>query len=124
MEKLRVFLEKNPDVPNAWFMLGWALRRLRRYREGAASFEQALQLGGDNPDTYNELAICLMETGDLPKAKRALEKALAQESENIKIISNLAMIALKQGRTDEAASFFRTVLEIAPEDPVAAKFFA
>lgn len=123
MEKIRVFLEKHADVWNGWFLLGWALRRLSRWTDGAAAFSKALELGGNNADTHNELAICLIESGDLQAAKRHLEKALAKDSENIKIISNLAIIELKQGRPEQAAAFFRTVLEIAPDDPIATQFF-
>jgi tetratricopeptide (TPR) repeat protein len=120
--KIRDFLERKPEVWNGWFVLGWALRRLGRWSDGAASFRKALELGGDNPDTRNELAICLTELGDLGAARRELETALREEPENIKIISNLGALALKNGDTAAAAGFFRTVLELDPEDPVAREF--
>ncbi|GHU81816.1 hypothetical protein FACS189468_5120 [Spirochaetia bacterium] len=117
--KVRDFLERHPEVWNGWFILGWGLRRLGRWEDGAACFEKALDLGGDNGDTRNELAICLMETGDFPAARGELELALREEPENVKIISNLGVLALKTGDDDLAAGFFRTVLELEPEDPVA-----
>jgi Flp pilus assembly protein TadD len=64
-----------------------------------------------------------METGNYQAARRELETALRQDSENIKIISNLGLLAMKAGNDDEAAAFFRTVLELDPGDPVAKKFF-
>jgi Flp pilus assembly protein TadD len=76
-------------------------------------------LGGDNCDTHNELAICMMELDDLKGARSALEKALRSEPENIKVISNLGVLALKTGAIPEAEAFFRTVLEIEPEDQTA-----
>jgi Flp pilus assembly protein TadD len=79
-------------------------------------------LGGDNSDTRNELAICLMETGDLKGARKELEIALREEPENVKIISNLGVLAMRSGDDDEAAAFFRTVLELEPEDPLAAAY--
>ncbi|GMO30582.1 MAG: tetratricopeptide repeat protein [Termitinemataceae bacterium] len=124
MEKLYSFLEKNPSVWNAWFMLGWALRRQSRFNDGAAAFKKALELGGGTCDTHNELAICLMENGDLKGAQHELEAALMQESENVKIISNLAVLSLKQGNREKAAAFFRAAAEIDPEDPAANQFFA
>ena len=122
MRSIRDFIEKRPSVWNGWFVLGWALRRLGRWADGAAAFAKAVELGGGSSDTRNELAICLMESGDLPGARRELELALRDDCENIKIISNLGVLALKNGNTAEAAAFFRTVLELDPHDPIANKY--
>ena len=116
---IREFIEKYPSVWNGWFVLGWALRRLGRWEDGAAAFGKALELGGTNTDTRNELAICLMETGDLKGARRELETALREDPENVKIISNMGVLALKAGNKEEASGFFRTVLELSPDDPIA-----
>jgi tetratricopeptide (TPR) repeat protein len=122
MRSIRDFIEKRPSVWNGWFVLGWALRRLGRWEDGAAAFAKAVELGGDGSDTRNELAICLMESGNLQGARRELEAALRDDPENIKIISNLGVLALKNGRADEAAAFFRTVLELDPHDPIANRY--
>jgi tetratricopeptide (TPR) repeat protein len=121
MYSIREFIEKNPAVWNGWFVLGWALRRLGRWEEGAAAFDKAIEFGGGGSDTRNELAICLMESGDLKGARRQLEAALRGDPENVKIISNLAVLAMKNGNADEAAAFFRTVLELDPDDLIARK---
>jgi tetratricopeptide (TPR) repeat protein len=123
LEKIRIFLEQHPQVWNGWFILGWGLRRLSRWEDAAAAFAEALDLGGDNSDTRNELAICLMEQGRFPEARKHLEAALRTEPENVKIISNLGVLALRRGEHDEAAAFFRAVLEMEPEDPVALEYF-
>jgi tetratricopeptide (TPR) repeat protein len=119
LECARDFIERHPAVWNGWFMLGWALRRLERWKDGAAAFQKAVDSGGGNSDTRNELAICLMELGDYASARRELETALRDDPENTKIISNLAVLALKCGSNDEAAAFFRSVLELDPDDPLA-----
>lgn len=121
--KIRTFLERHPDVWNGWFMLGWGLRKLGRWEDGAAAFRKTIELGGGNSDTRNELAICLMECGDLAGARKELEASLREEPENVKIISNLGVLALKKGDDHEAAGFFRTVLELEPNDPVAQRYF-
>ena len=119
MRHIREFLELRPSVWNGWFVLGWALRRINRWQDGAAALAKAVELGGGNSDTRNEFAICLMESGDLNGAFRELETALHDDPENVKIISNLGVLALKNGRNEEAAAFFRTVLELDPDDPIA-----
>jgi tetratricopeptide (TPR) repeat protein len=117
--KVKDFLQRHSDVWNGWFILGWALRKLGRWEDGAAAFKKAIELGGDNSDTRNELAICLMEQKDYAAARKELEAALREEPENMKIISNLGVLAMKKGDALEAAAFFRTVLELEPEDPIA-----
>jgi Tfp pilus assembly protein PilF len=124
IERLRKFLERHPGSWNGWFMLGWALRRLKRWQDAAACFRKAAEAGGGCADTYNELAICLMESGDYDAARRELEKALSREAENTKLISNMAILALKTGRETEAEDLFRKVLAIDPNDLLANKFFS
>jgi len=119
---IRVFIERHPLEYRGWFILGWALRLLGRWQDAQAALKKSIELGGDNGDTKNELAICLMETGDAAGAKRELEIALNNDPENVKIISNLGVLALKTGDREKAAAFFRTALELAPNDPVAKKF--
>ena len=122
LEEIRLFLQKKPDVWNAWFMLGWALRKLARYDDARQAFEKALTCdgGSDNADTYNELAICYMEAKDFAAAKAQLVKALSLAPESTKIISNLGYLAQKEGKPAEAAAYFQTVLEIDPNDRIAA----
>lgn len=118
------FLSRHGSVWNGWFLLGWGLRRLERWEEAIAAFSKAAELGGEGCDVRNELAICLMETGDLAGARKELEKALRLENDNLKVISNLGVVALRSGKKDEAAAFFRTVLELDPEDPIAKRYLA
>ncbi|MDR3312550.1 MAG: tetratricopeptide repeat protein [Spirochaetaceae bacterium] len=119
ISEIRLFLEKNPTVWNAWFMLGWGLRRLNRWGEAKEAFSLALQYGGDNADTCNESAICCMELGQFGEAEKLLYRALKIEKENTKIMNNLGFLALKQGKAGEALPWFLTVLEYNPGDALA-----
>ncbi|MBS7242516.1 tetratricopeptide repeat protein [Treponema sp.] len=121
LEEIRKFLVDNPAVWNAWFLLGWGLRRLGRFADAKAAFLKARECeGGDeNADTLNELAICQMETGDTEEAYDTLKEALSMDCENTKVISNLGFLSLKLGKTDEAKKYFEVVLELDPEDKIA-----
>ncbi len=121
LDEIRIFLQHNPNVWNAWFMLGWGLRRLERYGEAEMAFGKALEFGGDaNSETYNEIALCLMAKGDFQGAKKNLLRALSLAPESTKIISNLGYVALRQGDTDEARKYFASALEFDPDDKIAA----
>jgi Flp pilus assembly protein TadD len=65
-----------------------------------------------------------MEQGDYDAARKELETALRDDPENVKLISNLGVLAMKRGDDDEAAAFFRTVLEMEPKDPIALQSLA
>ena len=121
LEEIRRFLQNNPKVWNAWFMLGWGLRRLERSSDAKMAFLEALKCGGDsNSDTYNELSLCYVQEKDFDAAKDALFKAMAIEPESTKIISNLGYLALAQGNKEEARKYFSTVLEYDSNDRIAA----
>ncbi len=132
LESIRLFMEHHPGVWNAWFLLGWALRRLERWEDARAAFVQALELGkkpksgieAGYTDICNELAICLMELGELDQSRSWLISALEEETENTKVIANLGVLSLRQGKKAEAAGFFRTVLEIDPKDQMAREMLA
>ncbi|HOC29209.1 MAG TPA: tetratricopeptide repeat protein [Treponemataceae bacterium] len=132
LEQIRLFMESHPKVWNAWFLLGWALRKQGRWEDAKAAFIQALELGS-SPDSdiatgytdiCNELAICSMELGDLHESRKWLEAGLTEEPENTKIIANLGVVSMKTGNIKEAEAFFRTALEIDPEDRMAAQLLA
>jgi tetratricopeptide (TPR) repeat protein len=122
--KIRDFIERHPSAWNGWFILGWGLRKLGRWEDGVSAFRKSMELGGGNCDIRNELAICLMESGDLVGARKELEISLREEPENVKILSNLGVLAIKTGNEKEAEGFFRIVLDLDPKDPVALNFFA
>ena len=63
-----------------------------------------------------------MELGELAESGKRLREALALEPENTKVISNMGIVSLKSGKREEALGFFRTVLEIEPQDRIAARY--
>ena len=122
IEKIRKFLDSYPDVWNAWFLLGWGLRRTGSYEEALTAFNKVIELGERSVDTLNELAICNLELDKLKESEDLLKEALTIEHENTKIISNLGIVAMKKGNLDEAEGFFHTVLEYDSSDPAAKQY--
>jgi cytochrome c-type biogenesis protein CcmH/NrfG len=120
--RIREFLEQNKDSWNGWFLLGWGLRRIGKFSEALDAFQQAVELGGDTADTFNELAICNMELNKLDDAYSTLDYALRRDPDNVRIISNFGVLFMKRGEQDEARRFFETALALDPEDVVAQQF--
>lgn len=121
LDEIRLFLQHNPKVWNAWFLLGWGLRRLNRFDDAKGAFLEALKNGGDeNADTYNELSLCYVQEKNFTEAKNCLIKALSIEPESTKVISNLGYLSLAMGNKAEARKYFAAVLEIEPNDKIAA----
>lgn len=116
------FLEKSPDVWNAWFLLGWGYRRTGRYEEGYNAFRKVLDLGERSADTLNEIAICSIELGKTGEAEKYLIEALGKEPENTKIMSNLGILHYKNGNTAVAKSYFLSALEYDNTDEIAKKY--
>lgn len=128
---IKEYLAKSPQDPRGHFILGWALRRLGRYKEADTALTQAEEIASQSAagrktalrelllDILNERAICALEGEDPAEAEALLQRALRLQPDNIKIISNLGSLALKAGREEEGIQFFQTVLALEPEDPVA-----
>lgn len=121
------FLTVHPDVWQAHFLRGWALRRSGAFAEARQAFEAVLSHGRKADavglaDTYNELAICDLELHSYRAAERNLRAALQLDPENTKIISNMGILAMKQGRLDEARRYFATIRELDPDDPLAPRY--
>lgn len=112
------FLEDNPKVWNAWFLKGWALRRMGNYREAEQALLAALANSKGTSDIYNELALCSLETGKAELAKDYLNTAVDLDSQNITLISNLAYLYLKDQMWDEARQYLETARTIDPNDPL------
>ena len=112
------FLGSNPTVWNAWFLKGWALRRLERYDEARFSFLKALSYTTASSDLYNELAICSLELGERALAKEYLNTAIDLDEENITLLSNLAYLHLADEELDLAREFLERARAVDESDPV------
>ena len=126
MDEILYFIKNNPKVWNAWFMLGWALRKIERFTDAKNAFEESLKCpeGDKNAETYNELALCLLQEKDFDGAEKNMMKSFELDPENTKVISNLGYLALARGDKEMAQKYFTTVLEYAPNDAIAASELA
>ena len=127
LRKIDSFLAAHPEVWQAHFLRGWALRRTGAFAEAKRAFETVLTHAGAADeaglaDTHNELAICNLELNAYEDAERNLKAALQLDPENTKIMSNMGILAMKRGLLDEARRYFEIIRELDPKDPLAPKY--
>ena len=125
--KIESFLLSHPNVWQAHFVRGWALRRTGSYAEAKRAFETVLTQApaadqAGLADTHNELAICNLELHAYAEAERNLRAALQLDRENTEIMSNMGILAMKRGLLEEARRYFETIRELDPKDPLAPKY--
>lgn len=116
--KARAFRDRNPAGWPGWFLLGWALRLSEEWQEARECLEGARDRGCRESDLYNELAMCTRALGDFGASAAALEEALRSEPENLKVISNMAIVRMEQGMRDEALRWINAALIMEPDDTV------
>ncbi len=116
------YLNKNPNVWNAWFLLGLAYRKKGDFENALNSFNKAHNLHKNFSDILNEIAICHMELGNNLDAIEYLDEALNIEPNNIKLLSNKAILELRQNNYNSARILFKKIAEIDKNDPIAQKY--
>jgi len=112
------YLKEDPKLWNAYFLKGWALRRMTKYKEAQENFYKCLELGEKSGEIYNELAICTLECGERELAKTYLNTAIDLDRDNVKLLSNLAYLCLKDGEYDEARKLLENARAVDQKDPV------
>ena len=107
-------LELDPDNFMAHNNRGLLLNKLGRRREADASFARALELEPGNPHVrFNQLMV--RPDGDLAEARDCCLRALEERSNDLDIMTNLAILLQFSGRYDEARAQYERVLSIMPD---------
>ena len=106
---------KLPMINALHMQIGTALRRLARYDEAIASFEQAA--AGDSDlaaEVETEVARTRMAMGDFEAASAALETAVSGDDASREDLYNLGELEFAKGDMDAAAGFYE---KAAASDP-------
>lgn len=110
---------KSPNKARVQVSLGDALRSAGRHRDAETAYETALRLDGDDVLTHVNLASLYIERRRYPQAEALLRLALAKGFHHPKVYNNLALIALAQGREEEALGMLAQVFKLDARDLMA-----
>lgn len=112
---LREVLAEDPEVIDAWFMLGNAWLQKRDWKRAADYFRKTLEKRPDHDYAMIGLADTLVARGQVADAVLGYERFLKGDPDNAQITYRLAQVLLDDGRSDEAERYFRNTLKIEPK---------
>jgi len=76
IERMREFLDKDPEDATLWFTLGRSLLELGRPDQAVAPLRRATELNAGYGAAYRDLGRALMDSGELEEAARVLEAGI------------------------------------------------
>jgi Flp pilus assembly protein TadD len=103
-------LRLEPKNAVGWMNYGFLLASLDRHTEALEHYAEAEKLGYDTAALHNNIGHSLMRTGDLVKARAAIERSLKKDGTNAYAHRNLALLALEQGDADTACDALEKAL--------------
>ena len=111
------YLTHNPRDARAWEMLAPVYMRVGRYGDAANAWRNVIQLSGENGDRLADLGEALVAEANgvvTADAKSAFVRATAIDPKSVSGRYYLALAAEQDGRRDEAAQIFRSLVADAP----------
>jgi Flp pilus assembly protein TadD len=71
---MRAAIAINPEYPEAFFMLGTALKQQGELAESETALRAAIKFDPNNPGPYNTLGQLLRQKGDMERSRKAFEE--------------------------------------------------
>ena len=104
----------NPEVPEAWYQLGFAQSELREKRQALHSLEEARVRVLNSADAQNSIGLALLNLGADQKAERCFILALNLRPDFAIAHSNLGKLYQAQNRIQDAEKCFSEALDLDP----------
>lgn len=102
LPQLQAYVQLHPGEARAWRILGDLNFRARNFRDAGSAYQHAYDLDPSDPDTLNNFAANLVMEKKQDRAVELLRDSLLRQPGNHAARFNLACIAAKRGRSDEA----------------------
>ena len=112
VEQLRKVVASNPDLRDAWEILGATLVELDRKKEAVEAFDRTIALDPTSAEPHLELARLLVLDGRRDAALQHAE--IAARREPGKAYETMAQVMLDLNRPEQAAEYARRSLEADP----------
>jgi arylsulfatase A-like enzyme/Tfp pilus assembly protein PilF len=114
LKVLREVVAKDPQVIDAWVMMGNEYSRRREFKQAVDAYQHALALKPDYDLAVFNLANVYRTMGRDEDAMIGYRRLLALDSRNAQAHQELAQVLVDHGRLDEARQELTRALELAP----------
>jgi tetratricopeptide (TPR) repeat protein len=94
--------------------LGFTMARLGKPEVALANYQKALELDPNCASAHSNLAVALVQEGNLEEAESHYRKALSGQP-TAETHNGLGYVLARRGRTDEAIAEFRKAIELNPK---------
>lgn len=116
LPKLSQLASKYKKSWNINYMTGLALKGLGEHEEAIEYFCEAINLGGDDADLYNELGISLFTIGNINEAIDIFSKGIELYKGDYKLFFNRGLSYLQLGNLKKAKEDIYTAYNLNPND--------
>lgn len=97
-ENFRKAVEADPQMKEAWNMIGFTSRKLGDYQESLSAYEKALALNPEYPEAIEYRAELFVLTGRLAEAKDSYAKLLTMDAAYAATLKTAMQDHLKSGK--------------------------
>lgn len=104
-----------PIDPEAWHLLGRALRACGRLPEAATAYRSALEIGLGADEVENDLGVVLAEAGDLAGAAACFGRVVERAPGHVGARNNLGNALRALGRPSDALGHLAHVVSLRPD---------
>jgi Flp pilus assembly protein TadD len=112
----RAILDRDPDIADAWHLLGVALHQTGKSTPARRMIETAIALNDGVADYHNNLGMILVALGERDAAEQTLRHAVRLQPAGGKALANLAGLLRARGALDEAFELSARAVALAPGD--------
>ena len=115
VDQLKARLEREPDHPEGWILLGRTMASLQRFDEASDAYRRAIAFKPDEPELHAELGEVLVGAAE-GKVTPAAEAEFAKSGNDPRARFYGAEAALQRGDNATAKTALRALLADAPAD--------
>jgi len=114
-QDIELYLADEPDDPEAHFMRGVISENEGHKTDAVSDYRRAIELDEASFAPYNNLAMLLVDLGEVDEAVRMANRAYARAGTNAKVVETLGWVYLHAGRSNRAVKLLERALELNPD---------
>lgn len=117
-EKAKALFDAHPKDEQYHLLYGWVLRVNKKFQEAREILLEALKLGGNEAELFNELSFCEWEIGSKELAKEYMQMASDIDTVSALFVSNLAYMCIHLKDIEEAERSIYELIRRDKNDPM------